>query len=267
MASGFRPAPLASASLGLHAAALLALTFSGGSWPWVAGAVFANHLVLAAASLAPRSSLLGGNLTRLSPAAAARGEVALTFDDGPDPEVTPRVLDLLAQAGARATFFPIGARAAAHPDLVREIVRRGHRVENHTQTHPNLFACFPAPLLAREVGAAQATLAALSGRTPRLFRAPAGMRNPFLDWVLHRQGLRLVSWTRRGFDTVDRRPERIVRRLATGLAPGDILLLHDGSAARTPGGEPVVLEVLSPLLAMLAHRGLRSTALESEGPE
>src|SRR6185295_17618797 len=120
-------------------------------WPWIAGSVFANHLVLAAASMAPRSVLLGPNRSRLAPQATARGELALTFDDGPDPAVTPQVLDLLDQAGARASFFPIGRRAAAHPDLVREIARRGHRVENHTQTHPHLFACFPAPLLQREV--------------------------------------------------------------------------------------------------------------------
>lgn len=264
MPSPYRPTPLAGASLGLHAAVALALPFSGGEWPWLAGSLVANHVVLALASMAPRSSLLGPNLTRLPPDAAARGEVALTFDDGPDPEVTPRVLDLLDGAGARASFFPIGERAARHPELAREIVRRGHRLENHTQSHPNLFACFPAPLLAREVGAAQATLTGIGGRRPLFFRAPAGLRNPFLDWVLHRGGVRLVSWTRRGFDTVDRRPERIARRLLRELAPGDILLLHDGSAARTAAGEPVVLEVLPRLLATLAERGLRGVPLDGE---
>lgn len=261
--SRYRPPALLAGSMGLHAAGALALAAAPRHWPAVAATLFADHVVLAAASLWPRSSWVGPNQSRLTPEAAARGEVALTFDDGPDPDVTPCVLDLLDRHGARATFFCIGRRVEACPEIVAEIVRRGHQVENHTATHPHLFSCYLAPGLRREVETAQETIAVAAGRAPRLFRAPAGLRNPLLDWVLFRAGLRLVSWTRRGFDALERDPGRIARRLLAGLTPGDVLLLHDGSAHRPRGGNPVVLEVLPRVLDALAARGLRSVALET----
>ena len=259
--SGYRPPPLVAGSLALHAAGALALAAAPRHWRAIAGVLVADHVVLAAASLWPRGTAVGANLSRLPAAAAHRGEVALTFDDGPDPDVTPRVLDLLDRHGARATFFCIGERARAHPEIAAEIVRRGHRVENHTQTHPHLFACYPAGPLRREILDAQDSIAGAGGHAPRLFRAPAGLRNPLLDRILFRAGLRLVSWTRRGFDALEKDPRKIARRLLAGLAPGDILLLHDGSTRH--GGNPVVLEVLPRLLDELASRKLRSVAIES----
>lgn len=254
----YRPAPLLLGSLALHAAGAAAVAADPRRWRTVAGLLVANHVALAAVSLWPRSQALGPNLLRLPVAAARRREVALTFDDGPDPRVTPRVLDLLDRAGMKATFFVIGRHARAHPEIAAEIARRGHRVENHTDTHPHLFACYPAGLLRREVEGAQGAIEAATGRRPRLFRAPAGLRNPLLEWVLHRAGLRLVAWTRRGFDAVDQDPAAIARRLLGGLAPGDVLLLHDGRASGRPGGNPVVLEALPRVLDALAARGLRS---------
>jgi peptidoglycan/xylan/chitin deacetylase (PgdA/CDA1 family) len=106
----------------------------------------------------------------------------------------------------------------------------------------------------------------LSGLRPHCFRAPAGLRNPFLDPVLHDQGLHLVSWTRRGFDTVAHDPQRVLQRLTRGMAAGDIVLLHDGHAQHTPQGQPVVLEVLPRLLAHAATLGLRTTTLRESVP-
>ena len=262
----YRPPPLLAGSIGLHAAGALALAAAPRQWLAVAVAVVADHLVLGAASLWPRSRWVGPNLLRLPGDAARRGEVALTFDDGPDPDVTPRVLDLLDGAGARATFFAIGRRAEACPGLVAETVRRGHRVENHSHTHPHLFACYSWGALRREIERAQDAIAAAAGRPPRLFRAPAGLRNPLLDGVLHRTGLRLVSWTRRGFDAVGGDPATVARRLLQGLAPGDILLLHDGSTVRERGGNPQVLEVLPRVLDALAAQQLRSVPIEAPHP-
>jgi peptidoglycan/xylan/chitin deacetylase (PgdA/CDA1 family) len=255
----YRPPALVLGALALHAAGAAALAVAPRHWRAVAGTLFASHLTLTAASLWPRSQWVGANLRRLPPANGA--EIALTFDDGPDPDVTPRVLDLLDAAGMRASFFVIGRRARAHPGLTAEIARRGHRVENHTDTHPHLFACYPAGLLRREVERTQEAVAAATGRRPRLFRAPAGLRNPLLDWVLHRADLRLVSWTRRGFDAVDRDPAAIARRLLAGVLPGDILLLHDGRATARPAGNPVVLEVLPRLLDALIRQGVRSVPI------
>jgi peptidoglycan-N-acetylglucosamine deacetylase len=253
--------PLLRASAALHAAAGLALLAAPAQWPWAVAALVSNHAVLTGVGLWPRSTALGDNLVRLPAAAAARGEVAITIDDGPDPEVTPAVLDLLESHGARATFFCIGERAERHPALVREIVRRGHSVQNHSHVHRHHFSLLGPRGFAREIGAAQDTLGRLAGEAPRFFRAPAGLRNPFLAPVLHRAGLTLASWTRRGFDTREREPQRVLERLTRGLAAGDVLLLHDGHCARDAQGRPVILAVLPQLLEQLQWRQLRPVTL------
>jgi peptidoglycan/xylan/chitin deacetylase (PgdA/CDA1 family) len=251
------------ASAALHAAALAGVAIGPQYWAWALGAVAANHAALAASALLPRCTLLGANWTRLPEAAAARGAVAITLDDGPDPEVTPRVLELFGRRGVQATFFCIGERAARYPQLVREIVAAGHGVENHSLRHRHDFALLGLRQYCREIGAAQDLLRELTGSAPRFFRAPAGLRNPFLDPALARLALQLVSWTRRGFDTRNGDAADVLARLTHALAPGDILLLHDGHAARTPAGVPVVLEVLPRLLDALAESRLRPIALRA----
>jgi peptidoglycan/xylan/chitin deacetylase (PgdA/CDA1 family) len=209
----------------------------------------------------PRSRLLGPNMVRLPKPAVDRGEVALTFDDGPDPQVTPALLDMLDRYSARASFFCIGECAATHPDLVRETVRRGHSVENHSYTHSNGFALYPLAWLEQELRCAQETIAGITGRAPEFFRPPMGLRSPLLDPVLRRLALRHVSWTRRGHDAVNGNPASALRRLTSSLAAGDVLMLHDGNCARAENDRPVVLEVLPVLLERIASRGLRSVSL------
>ena len=245
----------------MHAAGLAALAVMPASWPWVAGTLVANHALLAGAGLLPRSRMLGANLTRLPDAAARRGEIALTFDDGPDPATTPRVLDLLDAHGARATFFCVGREAARHAALVREVVARGHAIENHTERHSTTFGWYGPRRLREDIGAAQHTLSELTGQAPRFFRAPFGMRSPLLDPALATLGLRLVSWTRRGFDTAAAPPDRVIARLAHGLAGGDILVLHDGQATGRRRTPPTVLAVLPELLARVRDAGLASVTL------
>ena len=266
-ATPWRPSLFLRLSAALHGLALLAVLAWPSQWPVWLGWVVANHVILATAGLWPRSRLLGANLTRLPPEAAARGEVALTFDDGPDPLVTPQVLAQLDAAGARATFFCVGDQLRRHPDLARDIVRRGHHIENHTDTHPNLFAAMGWRRMAQQVAGGQAAVEAVTGRAPRFFRAVAGLRNPWLDPILARQGLRLAAWTRRGYDTRTGDAEAVYQRLTRGLAAGDVLLMHDGHAARTPSGQPVVLAVLPRVLAALQAQGLRCVPLADAVPE
>ncbi|WP_418319447.1 polysaccharide deacetylase family protein [Piscinibacter sakaiensis] len=252
---------LVKGSVGLHLlAAGAAAAMPQFAW-WALGSVAANHLLLTGAGLWPRSRLLGPNISRLPAHRAARGEICLTIDDGPDPQVTPAVLDLLDAEKIQATFFCIAEQAARHPALTREIVARGHAVENHSFRHRHDFSLLGLGGYRAEITRAQQTLAELTGRRPVFFRAPAGLRNPFLDPVLHQLGLRLVSWTRRGFDTRERDPARVLDRLTDDLAGGDILLLHDGNAARSAAGRPVLLEVLPQLAARARSRGLRWAAL------
>lgn len=232
--------------------------------PWLVEALLLNHALLFAASLRPQDTLLGPNLVRLPPAAAVRREIALTFDDGPDPDTTPAVLDLLDRYRARASFFCVADRARRHPELTREIVARGHRVENHSDRHGNGFA-FQGPLTVRdEICRAQQTLGELTGCVPRFFRAPFGIRNPWIAPVLRQLDLRLVSWTRRGYDGVLANPEWVLALLQRGLEAGDIVLLHDGYGPRDGHGRPVVLEVLPRLFDTLAARGLSAAPLDPD---
>lgn len=232
---------------------------------WLGGAA-ASHGLLVWSSMWPRSALIGPNLVRLPAGKTPR--VALSFDDGPDPEVTPRVLDQLAEHGVRASFFCIGAKVRRESVLARRIVAEGHDIENHTHAHSHAFAFRGPRGLLAEIASAQHVIADCTGRAPRFFRAPAGMRNPWLAPVLQRLDLRLASWTRRGFDTTSREPRRVLARLVRGLADRDILLLHDGHAARTAEGEPVVLSVLPALLERLRTAGLAATSLRAaiDGP-
>jgi peptidoglycan/xylan/chitin deacetylase (PgdA/CDA1 family) len=223
--------------------------------------VVIDHLLVTFAGLWPCCAWLGPNWTRLPAAAAERREIAITIDDGPEPAVTPAVLDLLDRHGVKATFFCIGERARGRPALCREIAQRGHAVENHTMYHRHHFSLRSPWGYVAELQAAQDALAAITGERPVFFRAPAGLRNVFLDPVLERFGLRLASWTRRGFDTRERDPQAVLAKLLDGLQGGDILLLHDGNAARTASGQPVILAVLPPLLTAIAAAKLRPVTL------
>jgi peptidoglycan/xylan/chitin deacetylase (PgdA/CDA1 family) len=251
----------------LHLAALFIIALAPSHWTSALAIVAANHAVLTLTGLWPRSTWLGPNWTMLPQACAERNEIALTIDDGPNPEVTPKVLGLLDRYGVKATFFCIGEHAARHPQLCKNIVARGHAVENHSQHHRHNFSMMGMRGLLREISAGQETLAMITGRRPQFFRAPAGLRNPFLDPVLARLGLRLAAWTRRGFDTRTGDAQAVAARLLKDLRPGAILLVHDGNCAFTAAGTPVILDALPIVLDAAARTGLRfvtlSTALQS----
>jgi peptidoglycan/xylan/chitin deacetylase (PgdA/CDA1 family) len=263
--------PLLYGSAAVHLAAAAVTLARPRLWPWTLGAVALDHLLITAAGLWPRSDWLGPNWTRLPAQSAERGDIAITIDDGPDPEVTPRVLEVLATFEARASFFCVGERVSRYPDLARDIVRRGHSIENHSQRHRHSFSLLGPKRMAAEIEEAQQSIARVTGQSPRFFRAPAGLRNPFLEPILERLKLQLASWTRRGFDTVNADPEDVYRRLERSLAGGDILLLHDGHAARAGAGSPaagtpVILEVLPRLLETLSRRQLRPVTLPAALP-
>ena len=259
--SRWQPTLLIRTSIVLHLLALIVVIAEPGQWRWALGAVLANHTLLALVGLWPRSHWLGPNWTKLPAAATAKNSIALTIDDGPDPSVTPQVLELLDRYAAQASFFCIGEKAARYPDLCREIVRRGHAVENHSQHHRHHFSLMGRTGIMRELQSAQETLTTITGQRPLFFRAPAGLRNPLLDPVLARLGLRLASWSARGFDTRTGDVERVKSRLLRGLRAGAILLVHDGNAARTLDGVPVILEVLPTVLAAASAANLHFVTL------
>ena len=222
-------------------------------WPALAalGVSAAGHAPLVYGTLRSGSRLFGPVATRFEPAG---DEIWLTIDDGPDPEDTPRILDLLDAAGARATFFVRGDRARAHPSLIAEILRRGSTVANHSCHHPQAsFWSLPPGRAASEIDDCNQALHELTGQAPRWFRPPVGMANPFVHRAV------AAGWSARGFDGVAwraRDPEAVVGGILRGLRPGAIILLHEGR--RGPAGEALNVRAIAGLLTALNQRGWRA---------
>ena len=226
-------------------------------WPVGLPAMLATHAVFLWGVLVPDSGLFSPVLKRLP---TSEPVVWLTIDDGPS-EQTPAVLDLLDAHGAKATFFVVGERAQARPELLREIARRGHGIGNHSHSHPQawFWALGPAAMR-RQVADAQAAITAITGAAPRWFRAVVGMANPFVSAPLRTHGLARVAWSARGFDAVAADPDTVVARIERGLSPGAIVLLHEGARHGRN------LEVLALLLRRLDALGYR-TVLPEAGAE
>jgi peptidoglycan/xylan/chitin deacetylase (PgdA/CDA1 family) len=199
----------------------------------------------------------------LTPACTWRGprtarRLALTFDDGPDPEWTPRVLDALGDAGVRGTFFLVGERAEREPALVRRMAAEGHEIGNHSWSHRSLWRCGPRAT-AREIGRAHASLAALAGAPPRHFRPPWGMVNAAMFPALRRVGERCVFWSIQPEGLRPISAERQVGHVLRRAHPGAIVDLHD--AEGTPRSPGRLVRALPELLAGLRERGYAFTTV------
>lgn len=219
-------------------------------WPFsppaAIGLVALSHALILYPTLRPNVQWLGEVITRFL---TEDDEVWLTIDDGPE-EDTPALLALLDRCAVKATFFVKGVLAERHPDRIAEILRRGHTVANHSQTHPaGSFWCALPGRVASEIDACNRVLAQATGRTPRWFRAPVGMKNPAVHPALARRGMRLIGWSVRSFDAVLRDPEEVFARIAPKLAPGAILVLHQGRGHS--------LRVIERVIAGVRERGYR----------
>ena len=159
----------------------------------------------------------------------SKKQVALTFDDGPDPRSTPQLLDLLREQKTPATFFCIGKHVEKNPELAARILRGGHLVENHSYAHSNFINFYSPKKLRSELALAQAVIEKASGVAPKFYRPPVGLSNPGTFRVAHELGLQVIGWNVRSLDTVIAEPEKIVARIRRGLKPGAIILLHDGN--------------------------------------
>lgn len=188
-------------------------------------ALMLSHALLLYPTLRPNVQWLGPVTTAF--ATEAR-EVWLTIDDGPTGD-TPAILDMLDERRARATFFVTGQQASIAPGLVREILSRGHEIANHSQTHPSgTFWCLLPFAIAAEIDACNRVLQTITGRQPRLFRAPVGMKNPAVHPHLRRRDMILVGWTVRGFDSIDGDEKRVAARILAKVKPGAVVVMHQG---------------------------------------
>ena len=192
---------------------------------------------------------------------AARDAVALTFDDGPHPQGTPAVLEALAAAGARATFFLVGEQVRREPALAAEIVAAGHAVALHGDRHRLQLRVTPRALAA-DLDRGHATIAAAAGVAPRLYRPPFGIFSPAGLALVRRRGWRPLLWSRWGHDwRLHRTPGQIAAEATERLAPGDVLLLHDADHYSQPGSWQRTARALPEILDRLEQHGLRSIAL------
>lgn len=212
-------------------------------------------LVLLADGIArPGSSLLYPTLTHGS----RKGQcVALSFDDGPDPDVTPAVLDALAQYGARATFFTIGRSLQAHPLLAQRMRAERHELGNHSWGHSRWQNFFGARRQRSEIArGAQAIAMHGDSAIQPLYRPPMGLKSPPLARAARQLQLRVVAWSLHSRDTRSDDPQRIARRVLKKIRPGDIVLMHDGHDL--PGRHrPACAQALPSILQGLSDKGLR----------
>ena len=192
---------------------------------------------------------------------AAGGEgYALTFDDGPHAQGTPAVLELLAAAGVRATFFLVGEQVRRNPSLAREIVAAGHGVGVHCERHRNLLRLTPAQTR-RDIEAAEAVIAETTGLAPALYRPPYGVLNGAALLLARKRGWRTLLWSQWGRDWERRAtPQSIAARVTDGVGEGAVLLLHDADDYSAPGSWQSTVAALPHVLATLAERGLRPVA-------
>jgi peptidoglycan/xylan/chitin deacetylase (PgdA/CDA1 family) len=224
------------------------------------GAVVAAHFLPSVVSLGqwlPIRSLPGGLCRWRGPAQPA---VALTFDDGPHPGTTPLVLDRLDELGLVATFFCLGTMAARHPDLVAEVVRRGHQVESHGYRHDHHFLRTPG-WVRSDLAAAVDTLGA-AGVRPRWFRPPYGQATGATMVEAHRQGLGLVLWSAWGREWDEPDAAHVARRVIAGLDPGAIVLLHDTDDSSPPGSCRRAIGALGPVAEELQRRKWDAVTLD-----
>jgi len=209
--------------------------------------------------------LFGPVRTRLSPEHASANRVALTFDDGPCPGSTDRILDILAQHGVRATFFVIGRHAERHPELLRRIAEEGHAIGNHTFDHSRLGLFRTWAYWSDQIDRTQHAIESATGLRPTLFRCPMGFKTPPIMRGADRAGLAVWAWSRRGYDAGLGSRETILRA-ARAMRPGDVLLLHDGrdpASSRRLGLTP---DTLPDLLEMLRSAGLEPVRLDEPQP-
>jgi peptidoglycan/xylan/chitin deacetylase (PgdA/CDA1 family) len=193
--------------------------------------------------------------------AAAAGQIALTFDDGPHPRGTPAVLDALASAGARATFFLVGEQVQRAPRLAREIADAGHTVALHGGTHRVQLRMSPRAL-AYDLDRGNAEIAEATGVAPHLYRPPLGIFSPTGLALVRRRGWDPLLWSRWGHDwRLHRTPTQIAAELTERLAPGDVLLLHDADDYSQPGAWQRTVKALPQVLDTIERRDLRTVAL------
>ena len=184
----------------------------------------------------------------------SENHISITFDDGPNPDFTPKVLSLLKENNAKTTFFLIGKNAEKYPEIVRQIIEDGHTIGNHSYSHSKNFGFFSAEKVAAELDQTNAILKKITGKEIKMFRPPFGVTNPNIKKALKTTGHFSIGWSKRSLDTTNLSEEKILKRITSNLKKGDIILLHDTSAK--------TVAVLEQLLLTLQPHKLQSVPVD-----
>lgn len=184
----------------------------------------------------------------------AKNFISITFDDGPNSEFTPKVLVLLKEYNAKATFFLIGKNAEKHPEIVRQMIEEGHSIGNHSFSHSKYFGFFSSKKIMNEMERTNAIFKKITGKTPRMFRPPFGVTNPNIKKALNKTDMCSIGWSKRSLDTTMLSEEKILKRITSNLRKGDIILMHDCSEK--------TVSVLEQLLIFLQTHGLQSVKVD-----
>ena len=244
--------------------------------PWLIGTPVVAAAAaggLACAAFHPRSEIFGQHIH----ATRSAGKLAITFDDGPNPSITPQLLDLFEKYDACATFFVMGEFVRDAPDIVRETLSRGHAIGNHTEHHPNLLWLSPSRIR-EELEDCSGALSEVIGGTPKWFRPPFGLRNPWVIPTANKLGMQAVMWTLLPGDWRAQSAEWLIPRLdpiACRAAansdghgnfrddvPGDILCLHDGYHRHQNGDRRHTLKALEYWLPRWRDLGLKFVTID-----
>ncbi|MGB7395251.1 MAG: polysaccharide deacetylase family protein [Pricia sp.] len=184
----------------------------------------------------------------------AENWVSISFDDGPHPKFTPKVLKLLEQHGAKATFFVIGQQAEKHPDIVKQILLEGHSIGNHTYSHSKAFGFYGTAKVKEELARTKSIVNKITGLEMNLYRPAFGVTNPQIEKVVKSLALHSIGWSVRSLDTTWRSEKGILSRITSTVSKGDIILMHDTSEKS--------VAVLEQLLVFLRQRELKSVTVE-----
>lgn len=185
----------------------------------------------------------------------SKNEIALTFDDGPHPEFTPKVLEILKQFNAKATFFVIGKNAEKHPELVQQIIAEGHDIGNHSYLHSNNYGFLSRNEVTKDIMKSQKILFEITGKRVQLFRPPFGVTSPNIARAVKNLSLKTFGWSVRSYDTVAKSSEMVFLKISSKIKKGDVLLLHDTST--------LSVEVLEKLLQYLKTKDVNSVTLSN----
>ena len=207
-----------------------------------------------------RNSPLFGRALGTLPVASGERIVALTFDDGPNPDATPRILDALREADVKATFFLLGKHVDRWPDIARRVADDGHVVANHGWHHRKLHRATPA-LVRRDLEMGTASIERATHARPRLFRAPHGFRAPWVTPIASSLGQRTVGWSLGVWDSDRPGAEVIARKAIDGARPGSILLLHDGDGYDPLGDRTQTADAIPAIVSGLREKGYSFVAV------